>query len=170
MFETYGMVIAFALIWTLQIQSGDSHINLIWTVLALAGLAIIGAVAYGEVVSNRLSIRDCTGILLLGLSAVLYPALTGYSGLSMLIYAALFMVLSIWLITYGTGRNHRFALNVGLAAFASECLYLYFQTLGTLLNTAAFFALGGIILIAGSLILPRIRRHLVASVEKGDAA
>ncbi len=167
--EIYGMTIAFALIWILQLQTNDTDAGFLWAALALIGLATVGALAYGQVIAQRLSLRDYAGIIAAAIGAALYPLLANHGVLTMLAYAALFMALTIWLIAYGTSRNQRFALNAGLAAFAGECLTLYFQTLGTLLNTAAFFALGGIILIAGSLILPRIRRRLVATPHEGDA-
>lgn len=166
--ETYGMTIAFALIWTLQLQTNDTDAGFLWAGLALIGLAVVGALAYGQVIAQRLSLRDYAGIIAAAIGAALYPLLANHGTVTMLAYAVLFMALTIWLIAYGTNRNHRFALNAGLAAFTGECLYLYFQTLGTLLNTAAFFALGGIILIAGSLILPRVRRRLVATSHEGD--
>ena len=163
--ETYGMVLAFGLIWTLQIHTDDSYAGFIWTALALISMAGVGALAFAEVSAQRLSLRDYTGLIAAGLGAALYP-LIAIGGAATLLYAVLFMALSIWLVAYGTSRNHRFALNAGLVAFTGECLYLYFQTLGTYLDTATFFALGGIILIAGSLILPRLRRRLVATANK----
>lgn len=167
--ENWGMVIAFCLFWTLQVQSDDSPVSFIWMVLAFASIAGIAALAFGEVSADRLALRDYIGLIFLGGSALVYPAINDTELLKLLIYATLFLVMTVWLIAYGTNRGNRFALNGGLIAFTGECLYLYFQTLGTLLNTAAFFALGGIILIAGSILLPRIRRRLVANVSEGDA-
>ena len=142
--------------------------GLLWYALAFISLAAVGALAYGEVAARRLSMRDYGGLAALGLSALAYPFFAHHGGYALLIYGGLFLALSVWLIAYGTARNHRFAINAGLFAFAAECLYLYFQTLGTLLNTAAFLAVGGVLLIAGSLVLPRLRRRLVVSVTEGD--
>lgn len=168
--ELYGMVAAFFLIWTAQIQTDDSHAGFGWWAVSLTAFAAIAALAQAELSAQRLALRDYLGLLGLSLGALLYPLLAHHDGWTVLVYAALFMALSVWLVAYGTGRQHRFALNAGLVAFSGECLYLYFQTLGTLLDTAAFFALGGIILIAGSIILPRLRRRLVESVNAGDQA
>tara|TARA_R110000824_G_scaffold390760_24_gene588148 strand:- start:25423 stop:26703 length:1281 start_codon:yes stop_codon:yes gene_type:complete len=168
--ELYGMVVAFVLIWTLQIQTDDSSVGFSWWATALIAFALVAALAQAELSATRLALRDYVGLLGLSLGALLYPLLAHHEGWTMLFYATLFMALSVWLVAYGTSRNHRFALNAGLVAFSGECLYLYFQTLGTLLDTAAFFALGGIILIAGSIILPRLRRRLVESVNAGDQA
>lgn len=167
--ENWGMVIAFCLFWTLQVQSDESTVSFIWMALAFGSIAGIAALAFGEVSADQLALRDYIGLILLGIAALVYPAINDTELLKLLIYATFFLVMTVWLIAYGTNRGNRLALNGGLIAFTGECLYLYFQTLGTLLNTAAFFALGGIILIAGSILLPRIRRRLVANVSEGDA-
>lgn len=167
--ETYGMIVAFGLLWCLQLQVDKSTAGFTWAVLALIGLVVVSALAYGQFTIKQLSMRDHTGFVVAAVGAVAYPLIANHHGLTLLAYAVIFMGLAIWLVAYGTSRNHRFALNAGLVAFTGECLYLYFQTLGTLLNTATFFALGGVILIAGSFILTRIRRRLVASTDAEDA-
>lgn len=166
--EAYGMFIAFALLWTLQIPLGESHVSFPLTALSLILMACVGALAYPELAAKRISQSVYLGLVQACLPVVLYPVIAEQGVVTLLFYATNFLVLSIWLIFYGTRRNSRMAVNAGLIAFTGECLYLYFQTLGTYLDTATFFALGGIILIAGSLILPRIRRRLVASVNDGS--
>ncbi|MCE9651308.1 MAG: DUF2157 domain-containing protein [Parvibaculum sp.] len=168
--ECYGIAVAFALIWILQVMPPDSDANLFSTVLTLIGLLSGGALAYRQVIADRLSMRDLSGLAALAIGAALYPLFASSATSAAWIYAALFTALSVWLVAYGTGRNNRFALNAGFAAFAVEILYLYFQTLGTLLGTAAFFALGGIILIAGSLLMARIRRRVVAVADEGKSS
>ncbi|HEY4345912.1 MAG TPA: DUF2157 domain-containing protein [Parvibaculum sp.] len=168
--EGYGITISFALIWILQVMPPDSHANAVSTVLTLIGLAVIGGLAWRELDAGRLSIRDLAGIAALAIGAALYPLFATSAGAVAWVYAALFTALSVWLVAYGTGRNNRFALNAGFVAFAIEILYLYFQTLGTLLGTAAFFALGGIILIAGSLLMARIRKRVVAVADEGKSS
>ncbi len=81
----------------------------------------------------------------------------------LMLIAPLFLGLCIWLITFGTGRHNRFLINLGFAAFGCEALYLYLETFGTLLDTAAFFAIGGILLIAGGFVWERLRRRATAT-------
>ncbi|MGV8997897.1 MAG: DUF2157 domain-containing protein [Parvibaculaceae bacterium] len=167
--ENYGMLIAFAAVATFQLDDNYANAGVLWYALALVALAAIGALAFGEVAARRLSMRDYGGLAALGFGTLAYPFIAQHHGLAPLVYGALMLALSVWLVAYGTARNHRFAINGGLFAFTAECLYLYFQTLGSYLNTAAFFAIGGVLLIAGSLILPKLRRRLVASTQEGDA-
>lgn len=56
-------------------------------------------------------------------------------------------------------------MNAGFIAFGVEVLWLYFETLNTLLDTALFFALGGILLIVGAFVMERMRRRLVKQAE-----
>jgi len=77
----------------------------------------------------------------------------------LMIIAPLFLGLCVWLVTFGTRRHNRFLINLGFAAFGCEALYLYLETFGTLLDTAAFFAIGGILLIAGGFVWERLRRR-----------
>src|SRR5690606_11887661 len=76
---------------------------------------------------------------------------------------ATFIGLSVWAINYGQRRHHRVAINLGIAAFGMEVLYIYFQTVGSLLNTALFFLAGGIVLVLMAVMLERVRRRLVGS-------
>ncbi len=80
----------------------------------------------------------------------------------LMLIAPLFLVLCIWLVAFGTRRHNRFLINLGFAAFGCEALYLYFETFGTLLDTAAFFAIGGVLLIGGGFVWERLRRRATA--------
>ncbi len=70
------------------------------------------------------------------------------------------LVAGIWAVANGNRRNSRASATFGLLAFAGEVLYLYFVTFGTLLNTALFFLIGGILLIALAAVLVRLQRRL----------
>lgn len=168
--EGYGIVVSFTLLWVLQAAPPESHIGTAWVVLVVIGLAVLGALALGELRAGRLTLRDIMGLGVLATAAAFYSALAhALPGAVPWTYAALFIALSIWLVAYGANRKSRFALNAGFVAFAGEVLYLYFETLGTLLGTAAFFALGGVILIAGAFILTRVRAQVVKATDQGGA-
>ncbi|MBZ0217623.1 MAG: DUF2157 domain-containing protein [Fimbriimonadaceae bacterium] len=82
-------------------------------------------------------------------------------GLGLAIVAAIFVIgLAIWAIDYGHNRQSQAAVNLGLMLFGFEVLYLYFETFGTLLDTALFFLIGGILLIALGWLLNRLRLRL----------
>lgn len=72
---------------------------------------------------------------------------------------------SFWLLAIGNFENDRYMVNLVLVGIGAEILYIYFSTLGSLLGDAAFFAIGGMILIAFSLFFQRFSRSLIAEKE-----
>lgn len=169
--EAWGIVVAFAILWVFQTDPSDdggAAAGSIVLVLAAAGLAVL---AFFCVTRQKLELRHAAGIAVLAFMALVFPLLKASSpDLIPWAYAAAFLALAAWLVSYGTGRDSRFAVNFGFVLFAVEVLYLYFETLGDLLDNALFFALGGILLIAGSLVMERMRRRLVKTATDGGRA
>ncbi len=168
--EAYGLVVSFTLLWVLQAAPPQSETSASWIALVAIGVAVVAGLTFVELRAKRLTLRDVVGFGALALGAAFYSSLAhGSPNAVSWVYAALFIALSIWLVAYGSSRRSAFALNAGFAAFAGEVLYLYFETLGSLLGTAAFFALGGVILIAGAFVLTRIRSRVVKAAGEGGA-
>jgi|FEC22Drversion2_1045045.scaffolds.fasta_scaffold00008_141 uncharacterized membrane protein len=70
------------------------------------------------------------------------------------------LVVAVWAISFGNRSASRTAANLGLVAFAIEVLYIYWVTFGTLLDTALFFLVGGVLLIGLAAVLVRLQRRL----------
>jgi len=166
--EHYGMLIAFAGFSILQRDEATSGASIAWVVTALMAIAGITALAFRAMDTKQISMKELATPAGLAFGALLYPVIGLHSVL--LVYAAALLALSVGLVAYGLVRHSRFAVNLGFWVFGLEVLYLYFETLGTLLGTAAFFALGGVILIAGGIFMERLRRRLVKAAGKGEAA
>lgn len=169
--EAWGIVVAFALFWIFQMDPSDDHTAAGITGSVVLALAAVGlaALAFLSVTRQKLEARHVAGIAALALLALVFPLVkAGSPGLVPWLYAAAFLALAAWLVSYGTGRGSRFAVNFAFVAFAAEVLYLYFETLGSLLDTALFFALGGVLLIVGSFVMERMRRRLVKVADEGD--
>lgn len=125
-----------------------------WTISNLLIIAMVIGTAFLAVRSGALRIVDAAAIL----GACIVPFLIAYGltteiidekGLTLAMLAAAFVIaLAIWAIDYGHSRQSRAATNIGLTIFGFEILYLYFETFGTLLDTALFFLTGGLLLIA----------------------
>jgi len=170
--EAYAIALTFILFWFLQIRPdraiGDGA-AFYWPFL-LVMFALAGSLAVLVIMRSLLEARHAASIAAIIVATLAYPAIeAGAPTLVPWVYAALFLALSAWLVSYGMSRDSRFAVNFAFVAFGAEVLYLYFETMGTLLDTALFFALGGFLLIAGSLVMERMRRRIVNQVE-GDAA
>ncbi len=89
--------------------------------------------------------------------------ITNDGDVPLILTAPILLALSVWLVTLGTRLHNRFLINLGFAGFGGEALYLYLETFGNLLDTAAFFAIGGILLIAGGFVWERLRRRATAA-------
>lgn len=169
--EGYGIVVAFAIFWIFQLAPADDNLptSVVGSVVLAVFAALVAVLAALAVTRQLLDLRDLAGIAALALLALVFPLLrSGSPDLVPWLYAGAFLALAAWLVSYGTGRNRRLAVNLGFIAFAVEVLYLYFETLGDLLDTALFFALGGILLIVGSLVMERMRRRFVKAASDGD--
>ena len=164
--QAYAIVIAFALFWVLQLEPPTNELREDTTstgiLICLGMAAILAALLVLALSRKSIEPRNAAGIAAIAVAALAYPYVeASNAALVPWAYAALFLALSAWLVSYGASREWRFAVNFGFIAFGAELLWLYFETLGTLLDTALFFAAGGILLIAGAFIMERMRRRLV---------
>ena len=82
--------------------------------------------------------------------------------------AAVFLGLTIWLLAFAQKRDDQLLVTIALIAFGGEVLYLYIETLGTLLDTSLFFLLGGVLLVALSFALETFRRFLKRRDQKRE--
>lgn len=162
--EHYGIVLAFALLWVMQYAGTfhDSGRPDFW-LLSVLLLSLAGLTMWARR-SAHLQPRDLAAMGLIALVFICRPLFAGDGGLWPWINVGLILGLSAWLISYGSHRESRMTVNLGFIAFGGETLYVYFEALGSLLGTAAFFLLGGVLLIAGSLLMERMRRRIVGSV------
>lgn len=74
------------------------------------------------------------------------------------------------LVLAGAAPGRRFAGALGVTVFALQSLYVYARLFGDLLNTAAFFFIGGLLLIAPSVAIGRWarRREPPPATDSGD--
>lgn len=111
---------------------------------------------------------------------VLYGAVIAFAGLFGLqfiddlpiIWIAVFAVVTLVLVLggmyYGLHHDNRGLTRLAYALFCIELLGLYFKTLGTLLDTALFFLIAGVIVILMALFAGRLSRRVRNG--KGEAS
>lgn len=143
-----------------------------------AGLLLIAASIAGAVFARLrggLANADVAAVAIIVVAPWLFsfifpPASTGDLSLAHEIALALLMLYAaIWTVGYGQARAHQTSVTLGLIAFGGEVIYLYFETFGTLLDTALFFLVGGILLIVLAFGLTRMHKRL-AHRTKAEAA
>jgi len=134
-------------------------------VIAAIGTAIAGKWRETLRTPDVIAIAAACIYTLLVAVAISQGMLDGNGLLLALADAAFVMLLAVWAIDYGQSHDSRPALNLGLTTFGIEILYLYFETFGSLLDTAFFFLTGGILLLALGWILNRLRTRLTVQED-----
>ena len=71
-----------------------------------------------------------------------------FKSINFWVFGAFFLALSLGVAAFGQRRHERYMINLGLAGFAAEILYIYFKLFGTKMQTSLFFLIGGLVLIA----------------------
>lgn len=171
--EAYAIVATFVIFWILQLDPGTygpEESTALWPLIVLVPVVVVGALAFLCLTRGRIEARHGGAIVSIAVFSLLWlPLQNSAPALIPWLYAALFLALAAWLVSWGTAHDSRFAVNFGFVAFGAEVLWLYFETLNTLLDTALFFALGGVLLIAGAFVMERMRRRLISQAE-GEAS
>ena len=91
------------------------------------------------------------------------PQLAVYISFNLLYYAVV-----IWLIYVGYQRGDAFRVNAGFVFFVLGVLFLYFDTLWSLMERSFFFIGGGLLLCAGGYVLEAQRRRLLRGPERPE--
>lgn len=76
-----------------------------------------------------------------------------------IVYTIVAIALSIWTIRFGWRLESRFVSAIGYLGFAATVLISYQRLFGTLINTAAFYAIAGAILLLTAVVLLRLERR-----------
>jgi uncharacterized membrane protein len=133
---------------------------------AAAMIAVTALVALA-LTRGGLTIVDAAGAVIIGLAAMGYAYATPEDEMmARLIGGIIVLGAALWAVNLGQTGPQRVGKKTGLAAFGLEVIYLYVVTLGTLLNTAAAFLIGGLLFIGLAYGLVRIDRRLGAKPEQ----
>jgi uncharacterized membrane protein len=127
--------------------------------LIAAGVAILlAAFAFGR---RALTLVDLAAVALLSLGAIGFAYFLPDQDLARrTIGGAIAVLASLWAVTLGQSGRHPIGKSIGLTAFGLEVIYLYVFTIGTRLDTALAFLIGGVLFIVLSYVLFRIDRIL----------
>jgi uncharacterized membrane protein len=127
--------------------------------LVATGAAILfAAFAYGR---RLLTLLDLGAVVVLSLAAIAFVHFLPEPDLARKVAGGAIVVLAtLWAVTLGQSGHHPIGKSIGLVAFGLEVIYLYIFTIGTLLDTALAFLVGGVLFIALAYVLFRIDRIL----------
>lgn len=168
--QGYGGLALLALFWTAQVNYEELSAGST-LIIPVLGTGIVFAFAF--LTAQRVKEVNLTdalalttfpaGILIIGL------LMTPDGAAPLWFSAPSLLILCVWLIAFATRLQNRFLINLGFAGFGGEALYLYLETFGTLLDTAAFFAIGGMLLIAGGFVWERLRSRATAAQTEASS-
>jgi uncharacterized membrane protein len=141
-----------------------------WLTPAVAGLVVAAALSALAFTRRGVTLIDGAAVVILGAAAIGFALWSPEQGLkAQLAGGAIVILAAVWAISLGEARTGRRGKTLGLFAFGLEVLYLYVVTLGTMMDTALAFLLGGVLFIALAFGLYRFDRQLAARA-KGQAS
>lgn len=140
-----------------------------WIAPSVAALAAALVLAGFALQRRALRLVDLGAVAVFGAALIALGAWDEPPEFQGRLFAGIVVILAaLWWVSLGH-RGHPVGSKIGLAAFGIQVLYLYGVTLGTLIDTALAFLVGGLLFIALAFILFRLDRRL-AERAKGEAA
>jgi uncharacterized membrane protein len=144
---------------------------LAYSVIAAPTLLIIAGLLIAQVRAGHLG--RTSSLALGGAGAISFALPYGVylasdstlAALQFLVGGAIFAA-GVILILMGSAPGRRAAGAIGVVLFTAQAIYVYAELFGGLLGTAAFFFVGGVLMIVLSVVLTRIARRL----GKGEAS
>lgn len=113
----------------------------------------IGIFAYARL--NKLNSVYDLGFCGFWIAASLF-ATSNYGMQIPFIGEAISLGLTIWFIRMGDRQDIPSVIRLGYLAFGMVMLLIYFRTVGSLLDTTAFYLISGVLLVLGAVFVPRI--------------
>ena len=130
----------------------------------MAGSAImIGLAAFAHVRAHPFRYDMMVAVVFTLITAFL----SGFIQRVPFLMEAYLLALSIWTIRMGWRLQYRPLSTLGFFGFAGVMLLLYFETLGSLLDTSLFYLGAGVLLLVAAMVIPRFMRK---RTEEGAAS
>ena len=135
--------------WALvSLVNGASSDLFLMAGLAVAALAVWQARSAASGLSARLPWQSVFVYAALNATSAFWALQFDARGLQEWAYAGVGLLAAVILVAAARAIPSRMGALAGYAFFAAELIYVYFETLGSLIGTAGFFALCGVTLIA----------------------
>lgn len=107
-------------------------------------------------------------MLVAAIFTIIASGLSGFIHRVPFLMEAWLLALSIWTIRMGWRLEYRALSTLGFLGFSGVMLLLYFETLGSLLDTSLFYLGAGVLLLLGAVVIPRfMRRRGLANSGEG---
>jgi uncharacterized membrane protein len=142
-----------------------------WMAVASAGVLIAVVLAALAYTAKGVTIIDAIAVAVIGAAAIIFALWQpGDTFEGRLAGGLIVVVAALWAVNRGQTGRDGIGKTTGLVFFGIEVLYLYSVTLGTILDTAVAFLVGGVLFIVLAYVLFRIDRRLAARAKARVAA
>jgi hypothetical protein len=132
--------------------------DMVPALVAAAAAILLAAFAFTR---RMVTLTDMIAVAGLTLGAIAFAYFLPTEDLARNVIGGVLVVLAaLWAVTLGQSGRHPIGKSIGLVAFGLEVIYLYVFTIGTRLDTALAFLIGGVLFIVLSYVLFRIDRML----------
>jgi uncharacterized membrane protein len=160
-----GFLVATGVLQVLLFESG-SWTNTLWAGIAV--VALIAAVLLAGLAQQRGVLRFADVAAVAALGAVVLALgfwTTPDEFFGRLVAGSVVILGALWWISLGHA-GHPIGKKLGFLIFGAEVLYLYSVTLGTMIDTALAFLVGGVLFIGLAVLLFRLDKRLAARTNE----
>jgi uncharacterized membrane protein len=148
--------------WSHFIRGGERE----WINVAGAGVLIAVVLAALAFTAKRVTLLDAIAVAVIGAAAIAFAIWQpGDTFEGRLAGGLIVVVAALWAVSRGQTGRDGIGKTTGLVFFGIEVLYLYSVTLGTILDTAVAFLVGGVLFVVLAFVLFRIDRRLAARAK-----
>jgi uncharacterized membrane protein len=154
----FAILLATGLLQLAEKPLRPEEVSLVVALCAAGAAILFAAFAFGRRLLTRL---DLGAVIVLSLASLAFVYFLPDTDLvRKAIGGAIVVLAALWAVTLGQNGRHPIGKSIGLVAFGLEAIYLYIFTIGTLLDTAFAFLIGGVLFIVLAWVLFRIDRIL----------
>ena len=164
-FYAIGVLGVMCFFWSAH-PTGPKEPELDLTVTIAIGIGLTLVLASLAFIAKRQNHLNSYDIIVTAIFTALTFACMALGNGEPLFFMALLLAATIWIIRMGWRIEYRPITVLGFISFGLMMLWIYFETIGTLLGTSVFYAVAGVLLLAGVFIIPRFTRTPVKGEVK----
>jgi uncharacterized membrane protein len=154
----FAILVVFGIMQVADARANPSELSIV-AALATAAVAIVAAALAR--LRGEITLLDVAAVAVLAVGAVAFAvALPATEPWQDAAGGALVVIAALWAVALGQSGRHPIGKAIGLVAFGLEVAYIYIFTIGTRIDTALAFLIGGMLFVAMAYVLFRIDRLL----------
>jgi uncharacterized membrane protein len=159
-----GVLVALGILQASVFWTGSALDDPLWFELAVGGLVGVLVLTGLSLIRRQIGVLELIGAVAIGIAAIAFAWWSPEDTVpARLAGGVLVLAACLYVVHLGQTGSRHIGKKLGLAAFGIELIYLYVETLGTLLDTALAFLIGGLLFMALAYALYRVDKRLTAN-------